>query len=163
MQDPNNPSTMYPTQHQDQGYPQQPQYDPQYQQPQQVQGQYYDPNQPQPTQYYQQPQPVVYNGGVQPVYAPTTVVAPKKDDGKDQDMFALIIFVLGFFIHILWLAGIIFLSSPSKNARLFGRLSLIMFFVFTCVQVCTVCCSVIIFVIIYVVIIAVAAASGAKP
>lgn len=75
----------------------------------------------QPTVQYAQPTVVVQ----QPAIVQTTY---SNDDGKDDVMPSLLIFIIGWFCCCVWCAGWKWIKSPNPSARLFAILSVVMAF-----------------------------------
>ncbi|EGC39287.1 hypothetical protein DICPUDRAFT_93629 [Dictyostelium purpureum] len=108
------------------------------QQPYQQQ-QFYYPQYVQPTiiyqngeQYVAQAPPPGYVYQTVPAYQPPPIVVEKKrceshNQTNKDTTGAVIIFILGFFISCIWLAGCMYFRSPNKLARGLGILSVVFF------------------------------------
>ena len=102
-------STYYPQQHKDR----QP-FQPQFQQPT-----YYQPS--------QIPQPAVYINQYQPGYSS---YPPDHAQLKEEEQLAIIFFIGGFFINLVWLFGWLkFKSSRNLEAQKWGKYSLYAFII----------------------------------
>eukprot|EP00998_Keelungia_sp_KM082_P007771 NODE_3958_length_832_cov_48.480851_g3935_i0.p1 GENE.NODE_3958_length_832_cov_48.480851_g3935_i0~~NODE_3958_length_832_cov_48.480851_g3935_i0.p1 ORF type:complete len:233 (+),score=20.15 NODE_3958_length_832_cov_48.480851_g3935_i0:77-700(+) len=78
--------------------------------------------------YVSQQQYATNYPNAQPVYPPQQVVQPvfvvTPRDDSSNDCVAIVIFLVGFCCCPVWLAGALFLRSPSGTARGFGALSI---------------------------------------